>query len=289
MIKIIAIDIDGTLLEYGETSIQPAVLNAIHYAKNKGTTIILASGRHFESVARLLKVLQIDGYAITINGSVLYDVKNRHIVYTEYLEEAIVDYLLSECRELKLAHVLMSETKAYTDISFRDDRVVAVLENEGTVNFYSDHAPPVASAKINKLSIMSNDLDLLSTIRDNVNQRFPEATHGDLAMKDTLEIYSKQASKASALEYLSRILDIESSEIAAIGDSENDIKMIQMAGCGIVMANASVKVKKYAGYTTKSVAEAGVAHAIMNIIPAYEKSRLPLSGKRTKNGDPLYS
>lgn len=282
MIKLIAIDIDGTLLEYGETSIQPSVLNAIHYAKNKGTTIVLASGRHFESIAQFLKVLQIDSYAITINGSVLYDVKNRYMVYKEYLKEDIVDYLLRECSFLKLPYVLISETKAYTDIRFRDDRVVSVLENEGTVNFYSNHAPPVSSAKINKVSIMSNDLDLLSTIRDNVNQRFPEATHGDLAMQDTLEIYSNQASKASALEYLSKILDIKKTEIAAIGDSENDIKMIQMAGCGIAMANASVKVKTHAGYTTKSVTEAGVAHAIMNIIPAYEKSRPPLSGKKTK-------
>lgn len=286
MIKLIAIDIDGTLLEYGETSIQPSVLNAIHYAKNKGTAIVLASGRHFESIAQFLKVLKIDSYVITINGSVLYDMKNRYMVYKEYLKEDIAGYLLRECRFLKLAHVLMSETKAYADIEFRKDRVVSVLEDEGTVNFYCGHILPVSLAKINKVSIMSNDLNLLSTIRDKVNRQFPEATHADLAMQDTLEIYSNQASKAAALEYLSNILDISKSEIAAIGDSENDIKMIQMAGCGIAMANASAKVKKYAGYTTKSVAEAGVAHAIMNVIPAYEKSRLPLSGKKTKKLGP---
>ncbi|MPM26804.1 Sugar phosphatase YidA [bioreactor metagenome] len=77
-----------------------------------------------------------------------------------------------------------------------------------------------------------------------------------------LEVLNKDAGKASALAELAALLNIDSENIMAIGDNENDLSMIEYAGVGVAMGNAVDKVKEAADFITKSNAESGVAHAI---------------------------
>ena len=86
------------------------------------------------------------------------------------------------------------------------------------------------------------------------------------SVKQLIEISYKDAGKRSGVQYLAGLLGIDRKDIAAFGDADNDIDMIQFAGCGVAMGNATEHLKSIADYVTKSNDEDGVAYAIENIL-----------------------
>ena len=86
------------------------------------------------------------------------------------------------------------------------------------------------------------------------------------SVKQLIEISYKDAGKRSGVQYLAGLLGIDRKDIAAFGDADNDIDMIQFAGYGVVMGNATEHLKSIADYVTKSNDEDGVAYAIENIL-----------------------
>src|SRR5699024_9673830 len=81
-----------------------------------------------------------------------------------------------------------------------------------------------------------------------------------------LEILQTGLSKGNAVKQLAEMLSIEREEIMCIGDGENDLSMIEYAGCGVAMANATPNVKKVADFHTLSKDDSGVAYAIKKLI-----------------------
>ena len=86
MYKLVAIDLDGTLLNsYGEVS--EATKNALQKAKNQGVEIVLASGRPISSTESLAIELGVDNYLISGNGSAVFDIKNQKVIYDRFLNK----------------------------------------------------------------------------------------------------------------------------------------------------------------------------------------------------------
>ena len=86
------------------------------------------------------------------------------------------------------------------------------------------------------------------------------------SVKQLIEISYKDAGKRSGVQYLAGLLGIDRKDIAAFGDADNDIDMIEFAGLGVAMGNATEHLKSIADYVTKSNDEDGVAYAIENIL-----------------------
>lgn len=80
------------------------------------------------------------------------------------------------------------------------------------------------------------------------------------------EILHKDASKGNAVELLAGHLGIRREEVVCIGDNENDLTMIEYAGCGVAMGNAVPKVKAIADFETRTNNEHGVAYAIEKLV-----------------------
>lgn len=263
MIRLIAIDMDGTLLNPAH-EITPRVRNAIAAARAQGIRIVLATGRPFSGAQRYLQELGITGedeVCICFNGTVMQTVASGTCIAEFSL--GFDDYLYCEqlARDLGVHFQAIDAHGIYT--ANADISAYTVLDA------YLSSAPlryrPVAQMDrtlcFRKL-MMIDAPELL----DAVIPKLPaELTQRYGVLKSApffLEIFDRRAGKGAMLQQLARRLGLEAEQIMAIGDHENDLTMLAYAGTSVAMGNAIPAVKAAARYETASNQDEGVALAI---------------------------
>ena len=269
MYKLIALDIDGTLLN-SEKKITNEVFNSIQEAKKSGAKVVLSTGRPLPGVTPLLDELNLndDGdYVICFNGAVVQEVKSKKILSN--IEMCHDDFVL--------INNLAKENNTHVHINTPTNLIIP----EETPNKYTIH-----EATRNNIDIVSmNEEDINDDITfckimiidepeklEEVIKNIPK----DLFDKYTivrsapffLEFLNKNANKGTALEALCNTINIPLSKSISVGDEENDQHMIKMAGLGVAMGNARDSIKEIANYVTCSNNEHGVAKVIDKFILA---------------------
>lgn len=244
MIKLLALDMDGTLLNEAK-EIPQAHIAAIHQAIEKGVKLVLCTGRPLFGVLPYYKKLGLDlqnEYVIVNNGCSTHRTSDWGLVDWQELSPADIEYLYDLAEKSDVQLTLFDESH-YFVLGGKPNQVI---ENDAKLVF--------------------SDLTEIS---------LEEATSGKLRMFQGMFLGTKEqtddfeqlgTTKATALSRLAEILKIDSSEIMAMGDANNDIEMLQFAGLGIAMGNASDYVKSLADAVTSSNEEDGVARAIEKYI-----------------------
>ena len=244
-IKLIAIDMDGTLLLPDHT-ISPAVKAAIAAARERGVNVVLTTGRPYAGVHSYLKELHMEqpgDYCITYNGALVQKAGD-------------------------------GSTVAQTALSYDDYRFLEQLSREVGSHFHALDRNTLYTAEkmdpeIQLLKVMMIDEP---AILDQAIARIPaEVKEKYTVLKSApyfLEILDKRVNKGTGVKSLADALGIKPEEIMAIGDQENDIAMIEFAGVGVAMDNAIPAVKEAANFITKSNLEDGVAFAIEKYVLA---------------------
>ncbi len=262
-IKLIAIDMDGTLL-LPDHSISPAVKSAIARAREQGIRVVLTTGRPFTGVANYLKelgmVLESD-YCITYNGALVQNASDGSTVAQTPLTYDDYRYLEALSREVGSHFHALDRNTLYT--ANRD------------VSYYTVHESYVASIPLQfcEAENMDKQIQLLKVmmidepaVLDKAIARIPaEVKEKYTVLKSSpyfLEILNKKVTKGTGVASLAKVLGIKAEEIMAIGDQENDIAMLEYAGIGVAMDNAIDAAKAAANHITKSNLEDGVAYAI---------------------------
>lgn len=262
-IKLIAIDIDGTLLN-SQHQLTPEVHEALKAAEDQGVRIVLCTGRPLKGVEALLKEIDLysdNDYVITYNGSLVQKTKNEEVVSRFGLTHD--DYLEIDALARKLNVHLHTETIDAIYTSNRDISPYSVLESNLTNMPLKYRTQEEITPAFNILKMMMIDdpeiLDAaIAKIPNEINEKFT-------VVKSTpyfLEFMHKEVDKGAAVKRLGEHLGIQREEIMALGDNENDLTMIQYAGLGVAMANATENVKNAADAMTTSNDEHGVAEAI---------------------------
>ncbi|MFH8136182.1 sugar-phosphatase [Pantoea osteomyelitidis] len=266
-IKLIAIDMDGTLLN-PQHLITPAVKSAIDRARDKGVSIVLATGRPFVGVERYLMELDLQQegqYCISNNGALVQRAQNGDCVAEVTL--GFDDYLYIEqlARELGVHFQAFDQSHLYTpnkDIS------------EYTIHEASLTGIPVRYRAVEEMDRATRFPKLMMIDRpellDKAIQRLPaKAQQSYTILKSApyyLEILDPRVNKGYGVKMLADKLGLKQEEVMAIGDQENDLAMIEYAGTGVAMGNAIDSVKKIAQFITKTNIEDGVAHAIEELV-----------------------
>ncbi|MFZ5229420.1 sugar-phosphatase [Enterobacter bugandensis] len=266
-IKLIAIDMDGTLLLPDHT-ISPAVKNAIAAARAKGVNVVLTTGRPYAGVHSYLKELHMNqpgDYCITYNGALVQKAADGSTVAQTAL--SYDDYLFLE----KLSREVGSHFHAL-------DRNTLYTANRD-ISYYTVHESYVATIPLVfcEAEIMDPATQFLKVmmidepeILDKAIARIPaEVKEKYTVLKSApyfLEILDKRVNKGTGVKSLADALGIKQEEIMALGDQENDIAMIEFAGVGVAMDNAIPSVKEVADFVTKSNLEDGVAYAIEKFV-----------------------
>lgn len=287
MYKLIAIDLDGTLLNsYGMVSEKNK--QALIEANKKGAEIVIASGRSTNSVKNIANDLGICNYIICGNGSLIYDLQHEEIIYDKFIDKKKALQIIEICEQNSIYYNIYTE-----------NMVIAKSLNNNVLFYHQENAnkPDSKKTKINLVQNIYDYVDKLQnqnilkiTISDNDNIIFNGIIRKLREIRDidvldvahmsrkmiksgteevSLEYYyteitSKNVDKWYAIEYLIDKLNINKEDIMTIGDNVNDKLMIENAGCGVVMGNSAPYIKEIANMVVADNNKDGVAEAVEN-------------------------
>lgn len=275
-IKLVALDLDGTLFD-NSSRISERNLTAIRSITDKGIHVVISTGRPFEGIP----FDQIKGtginYAITANGSGIYEISTRKCLYENAMDEELVTPILNflltrdihmdafiggkgytpvQCVETAQKLTVPSSIKNYiiTTRTRLDNILQFIHENQlkvqkMTLNFYPAADGTLIDRETVRKFLVSNPS--ITTVCGGYNN---------------LEFTRADANKGVGLRKLAEILGVNPDATMAIGDTENDLAIIEAAGIGVAMGNATDAVKARADYVTTTNTKDGVAAAIEHFI-----------------------
>lgn len=261
-IKLVAVDIDGTLLT-SKKELTPEVKESVAAAKAAGVKVVITTGRPIAGVKTLLDDLNLrdsGDYVITFNGGLVQDTATGEDLVKETL--TYEDYLDLELLARKLGVHMHAITKEGIYTANRDIGKYTIHEAT-LVNMPVFYRTPEEMTDKEIVKIMFIDEP---AILDSAIAKIPADYHDRFGLvKSTpfyLEVVKKTVSKGNAIKHLAKKLGIDMSQTMAIGDEENDRAMLEVVAVPVVMANGNPELKKIAKHITLSNDESGVAHAI---------------------------
>ena len=282
MSKLIAIDLDGTLLNsFGEISTKNK--EKLVEAHEKGAEVVLASGRTTESILNFATELGICNYLISGNGAIVYDIKKQKILTNKFMKKNRLLEVIKTCEESGIYYNIYTEEAVITK-SLKYNTLFYSKENEKKsddkktkIEIIEDiykYVEEREKCDYTKVTICAESFEMFSNVIEKLkeikNVEVLDVSRmtkkiikcGDDEIK--LEYFYTEISRANvdkwnAIEFLAEKMGINQDEIMAIGDNINDKEMIEKAGLGVVMANSTPVVVNIANEVTAGNNDEGVA------------------------------
>lgn len=266
MYKIIAIDMDGTLLNT-EKVITEKTKVALKKAGEMGVKVVLASGRPIDGLKRYLEELDLmkeDEYVLSYNGCLVQEIKTEKIICEFGLKgKDLHSFYDISCNLGVNIHAFSPKRGLITPKTSRYTEVEATI-NKIDINI-CDFASIKEDEDIIKIMLI-DEPEILQKAEDAIPKELYDKYNIVKSTPYFLEIISKDAGKGVGLKALADHLNVKQEEVIAVGDAGNDLDMIEYAGLGVAMANASDDVKEIADYITADHNEDGVAKVIEKFI-----------------------
>ena len=290
MIKLIASDMDGTLLNHNH-KIPKKNVKLINFAKNQGIEFVVATGRAYYEALPALNEENINCDVISFNGGIVYD-KNGNIISITPMLPKDLYYTIEILKSFDISYQLYTKNTIYTtsietDINAYIDLIrsngyepdvehlraeaqqkleVGYITEVENIELYLNEKenPPIKIIAIsNDISKLENAAKLLSE-----NKSISVTSSG----ANNIEIMHKNATKGEALKEIAKIYGINLENAVAIGDNLNDQAMLDIVGYSVAMKNGNIKLKEQAKYVTeKTNSEGGVADTIFKLIEQNNK------------------
>ena len=285
MYKLVAVDLDGTLLnQYGEVTENSK--RVIKNVTRKGTQVVIASGRSIDSIKNISKEIGASKYIIAGNGAVVYDTKEEKILFENYIPFDKALNIIKICEENSIFYnvytnkTIVTSSLRYNVLYYYKENLKKE-DNKKTsitiVDSIPEYIKNMQDEKIMKIFICDSTESVFNSIMKKFNE-IPNVETLDVShmsrkviKKGTTEIpieyyYTeismKNVDKWNAIEFLINKLEINKEEVIAIGDNMNDKKMIEEAGLGITMEGSTPAVTEVADYITSDNNNEGVARAL---------------------------
>lgn len=291
-IKLIAIDLDGTLLNTQHEMTERAE-KVLKSAMSQGVRIVIATGKTFASAKHLVKRLGLTTPGIYNQGTITFNndgsVHSQQIIDTMLARQIITfaedrDYLVGVYSGSRILVRKMSKRMDELTTHFHEPSP----EEVGPLQNILDTTP------VNKIiAIAPDDSRRIMALRWQLSIQIGSGARLlSAGIPDEIEVLPPNTSKGSALKVLLKEMGITANQVMAIGDGENDVEMLQMAGLGVAMGNANDHVKSVANTTTKTNDEDGVAEAIEKYVlkvtaPAPEATTTPAADASKVQASPL--
>lgn len=264
MIKLLALDLDGTLLNDNQT-IDKETVKSLKKIKNSGIKIVLCSSRPYYRIKKFVKQLDLDcpnQYTVSFNGGLILENNSNNIVFINTLKIDEVKEIIKMGRNSNLRIFLYEESNIISNLE-----CLEYTENNPDSNFEIRDFNDLNLEKhvIYKIIFYGEKNDILKLkkeIPEYIREKFMVTSSHD----SNIEIVPKDNSKSKGLAKIGKITGISAEEMACFGDNENDLDMFNYVGYSIAMGNAIDNIKDIANYVTFSNNENGIVHAIEDMI-----------------------
>ena len=285
MIKLIASDMDGTLLNHNH-KIPKENVELINYAKNQGIEFVVATGRAYYEALPALNEENINCDVISFNGGIVYD-KNGNIISITPMVPKDLYYTIEILKSFDISYQLYTKNTIYTTSIETDINAYIDLIRSNGYEPDVEHLRAEAQQKLDvgyitevenielylnekenppiKIIAISNDISKL----ENAAKLLSENTSISVTSSgaNNIEIMHKNATKGEALKEIAKIYSINLENAVAIGDNLNDQAMLDIVGFSVAMKNGNTILKEQAKYVTeKTNSEGGVADTIFKLI-----------------------
>lgn len=256
--SILALDVDGTLLN-DDYELTEATKKAIRHVHEKGTRIVLCTGRGPINAIPILEELGLEGVLITHNGAATVQSPGKQVLHEYAFEVQQLGGLIRYCRERRIHFDVCTAFGMYADVIGPDavkmyDKFMLMPEKMD--DLLALHEPIV------KFTLFGPEEEMDRVERDYAGLKLPEGLHYIRSGALFIDVMSLEASKGKALAQLAKQWHVPKERIIAMGNYYNDVEMLQYAGLGIAMANSPEPVKAAADAVTASNNEDGVAAAL---------------------------
>ncbi len=269
MIKLVLIDIDGTLVRDDKT-LPAENEEAIKEALQSGVLVTLVTGRNYGAAKEIIDKLQLDVPVVLQNGAFIYRPYSGEVIRKVGLSGDVAKRVIHLCRQEGIFYIL------YRDFLMQKDMLID-QDYDGPFSMYLkrnavrlDRVEDVTSfisGEVAEVALLGNEDRILRVLRqlgdgDNFTV-IKSLTREDEAF---YEIFGPKVGKGEALNYLCQHFGVSPEEVMFIGDAYNDIDIMPLVGFPVAMGNAVEEVKKFAKAVTKSNNEGGVAWAIRHFV-----------------------
>lgn len=255
-------DLDNTLLT-AEKGIPAYNLEMIKKFQQMGGNFTVATGRSIESVARYLDQLELSTPAITYNGGVIYDYKNKIFLLKNTLPESAkqaLDIIRKEFPDVGC------------EVMCDNNRLYMIRENAYTFKHVDDEKLSYVCTDLS--SIKNNWIKILFADRNSRLLELQEFCRTlpfddlEFVMSNTIyfEMLPKGTTKGTALTKLCDMLSIDIADTIAVGDYYNDIELLKTAGLSVCVDNAPQEIKDLCHAVVPKCTDGGVGHLLAQII-----------------------
>ena len=281
MIKLIASDLDGTLLDE-PNRISKINLDAIEYAYQKGAKFCFATGRDLQSVKDITCLLKHKPVLLLGNGSEVYD-EDENLVFQNFFNNKYLEEVCEIMNEHDIPHMIFTTDGFYTTtdpVEVRQrfiERIGKIRNQEMAYIFATNMDKPCNNlvqiedikefAKTKKVLKVEGFHYNSKPVEDvkKVLEKFTELSHLSTG-KNNVEVTNLTATKGLALKRYCEYANIKEDEVRVMGDSHNDLSMFEFFKYSFAPENSIQEIKDYAYKVVKSCDEHGVSQAIYEFI-----------------------
>lgn len=265
-IRLICLDMDGTLLDDDHATVPPRNVAALRAAAERGAAVTIASGRAWSLLRAVDAQIGVTRYAVLSNGAAVLDVATGEWIYRRPMDPAARRTILTLLLDWGLPFEVYCEGENYIQADRTEQVVGSALSPEfaqvlrSVSHFPEDLNAALEGKAVEKIHIFHVPPECRQELLDVVEACGPLAV--TTSFGENMELTAPGVNKGSAVQALCARLGLGPDQVMAFGDAGNDLELLGWAGWSFAMGNASDEAKAVAHYTTGTNREGGVGMAV---------------------------
>lgn len=260
MIKLIATDVDGTLVKDSSPDIYPEIFDIIRALKAHGVLFCVASGRQYTSIEQMFHEVKDDIVYIADNGA---HIKCRGVdINATKIREDYLTELVGELKEYKDIGIVC-EAPGLSYIEEGNDELIHIVRDNyrARVQIVKD----ILKEGKDIIKVSTHDYPSIRTLGEEVMiPRWSDRLKATMAGDEWLDFMDKSVDKGNALKFVQERFGISLKETMTFGDNNNDMGMLERAEFSYAVESAPDVVKERAAYICPSWKEKGVYQVLLN-------------------------
>ncbi len=257
MIKLVATDIDGTILPKSREFTQ-GVKNCINKLQENGVKVVIVTGRMHEGAKKIAEKLNLSTPVVSYNGGLVKTMAGE-ILYEKNMPSVYVEKIIDWARSNNVHLNLYADDVLYSE---KDDKEIKQYSEYQGLNYIVKNFDEIPFNRVHKLLAIDYDnAQRVTSWVEDMNSKYPEL----YIIKSTpyfCEFSTHEATKACAVRFLQKYWNLNEDEILTIGDQDNDIELLKAGGIRVAMGNATSALKECANYITDTIDNDGFVSAI---------------------------